>query len=83
MLDKYVERCAEVTGDDGLMKPRTLRVGAVQMVSENGALDANLTRAARLVREAVDMGASLILLPELFHTANPVNRQVAHESIHR
>ncbi len=48
------------------MKPRTLRVGAVQMVSENGALEANLSRAARMAREAADRGAKFILLPELF-----------------
>jgi len=48
------------------MKPPTLRVGAVQMVSENGALEANLGRAMRLVHEAAGLGARLILLPELF-----------------
>ena len=48
------------------MNARTLRVGAVQMASENGALEASLARATRLVREAADRGATLIVLPELF-----------------
>jgi len=48
------------------MKTRALRVGAVQMVSENGALEANLARAARMAHEAAGRGASFILLPEFF-----------------
>lgn len=48
------------------MKRQTLCVGAVQMVSENGALEANLGRATRLVEDAARKGARLIALPELF-----------------
>jgi N-carbamoylputrescine amidase len=48
------------------MKPRVVRVAAIQMVSENGAVEANLHRATRMVEEAVCAGAQLIVLPELF-----------------
>jgi N-carbamoylputrescine amidase len=48
------------------MDGQRIRVAAVQMVSENGALQANLGRATRLVQEAASNGARLIALPELF-----------------
>jgi len=48
------------------MGVRELRVAAVQMESENGALEANLARATRLVEEAARKGAQLVALPELF-----------------
>ena len=44
----------------------TLRVAAIQMASENGAVRENLERAGRLVAEAANAGARLIVLPELF-----------------
>jgi len=46
------------------MGPRTLRVAAVQMESENGKLAENLSRATHLVEQAVSQGAQLVLLPE-------------------
>ncbi len=43
---------------------RTLRVGAVQMVSENADVEGNLKRATVFVEEAVGRGAKLVVLPE-------------------
>jgi N-carbamoylputrescine amidase len=48
------------------MSSRSLRVAAVQMVSENGERRANLERAGRLVHQAANDGAKLMALPELF-----------------
>ncbi len=46
-------------------KQETLRVAAVQMESKNGLVEANLEHATELVQQAAQMGARLILLPEL------------------
>lgn len=48
------------------MSGRSLRVAAVQMVSENGERRPNLDRATRLVQRAAEAGAKLVALPELF-----------------
>lgn len=48
--------------------PRTLRVAAVQMPSENGQIAANLARATEWVERAVHDGAELVLLPEFLST---------------
>jgi N-carbamoylputrescine amidase len=48
------------------MANRSLRVAAVQMVSENGERSANLERAGHLVHQASEAGATLVALPELF-----------------
>ena len=47
--------------------PRPVSVAAVQMACD-WDLEANLSRAERLVREAASSGAQVILLPELFET---------------
>ena len=49
-------------------KARTLRVGAVQMRSENGDIAGNLSRALQLLEEAARQGAQLVLLPEFLPT---------------
>lgn len=43
-----------------------MRVAAIQMQAELGAVDENLAAAERLVREAAGGGAELIVLPEFF-----------------
>ena len=43
---------------------RTLRVAAVQVVSNDGEVEANLARAERYVDEAAARGAKLVLCPE-------------------
>jgi predicted amidohydrolase len=45
-------------------KIKTIRVAAVQMVSENGRIDKNLAHALTFVEEAAQKGAKLIALPE-------------------
>lgn len=46
----------------------SLRVAAIQMAAQVGAVEANLAHASTLVEEAVAQGARLIVLPELFNT---------------
>ena len=46
----------------------TLRVAAAQATSVAGDLDANVATACRLVIEAADRGARVVVLPELFLT---------------
>lgn len=45
-----------------------VRVAAIQMESTDGALQANLARATRLVEHAAGQVAQLVLLPELMPT---------------
>lgn len=47
------------------MPTKTIKVAAVQMQCEAGAVDANLAQAAGLVEAAANQGARLVLLPEL------------------
>jgi len=49
-------------------KPRTIRVAAIQMESQNGPIEANLAHATSLVNHAAEKGAKLILLPEFMPT---------------
>jgi 5-aminopentanamidase len=45
-----------------------LRIGVAQALSQGGDIDANLKCAARLIGEAADRGAELVLFPEKFLT---------------
>jgi len=45
-----------------------LKIAAVQMRSAYGEVEANLTKAENLVREAAHAGVKLAVLPELFNT---------------
>lgn len=44
--------------------PRTVRVAAVQVASENGKIADNLARALPFVNQAAEQGARLVVLPE-------------------
>ena len=44
---------------------KTIKVAAVQMICEPGKVDYNLAHAEKLVCEAAEKGAKLVLLPEL------------------
>ncbi|MEM7023577.1 MAG: carbon-nitrogen hydrolase family protein [Pseudomonadota bacterium] len=50
------------------MNSRKLRVAAVQAVSLDGEIERNLGHAEPLIARAVDGGAELLLLPELYPT---------------
>ena len=45
--------------------PRTIRVGAIQMICLPGMVEQNLDHAGALIRQAAEKGAELVLLPEL------------------
>jgi N-carbamoylputrescine amidase len=47
---------------------RTIRVAAVQVISENGKVAENLRHATPFVEEAAALGAKLVLLPEFMPT---------------
>src|SRR5207248_4923809 len=49
-----------------VMSPRTLTVAGVQMYASPRAWEVNTARAAGWIGAAVDAGARLVLLPELF-----------------
>lgn len=55
------------------MKPRTLRIAVVQMVSANGRVAENLERAGQWAGQAARQGAELVLLPELFAIGFEIN----------
>jgi predicted amidohydrolase len=46
-----------------------LRVAAIQMRAQVGAVASNLSRAESLVREAFRRGAAWVILPEFFTSA--------------
>lgn len=57
-------------------EPRSLRVAAVQMVSENGAVEGNLARANALAEEAAARGALLAVFPEFMPTGYIYSKEI-------
>jgi N-carbamoylputrescine amidase len=55
------------------MKPHKICLAAIQMVSTNGRVAENLVRAGHWAEQAVQQGAELVLLPELFSTGYEIN----------
>lgn len=55
------------------MKPRSLRLAAIQMVSANGRVAENLARAKHWAEQAAQENAELVLLPELFSVGFEIN----------
>jgi N-carbamoylputrescine amidase len=55
---------------------KTIRVAAVQMGSQEGAVAANLEHATLLVEQAAREGAQLVLLPELMPTGYLWSRKI-------
>jgi N-carbamoylputrescine amidase len=57
-------------------RTRTLRIAAVQMVSQEGSIKANLESAMLLVGQAVHDGAEFVLLPEFMPTGYLWDRRI-------
>lgn len=55
------------------MKPRRLRLAAIQIASANGRVTENLARAEHWTEQAIQQGAELVLLPELFSIGYEIN----------
>lgn len=55
---------------------KIVRVAAVQMVSENGNIDKNLSHAIKFVDEAAQKGAILILMPEFMATGYILTKDI-------
>ncbi len=55
---------------------RALAVAAIQMASENGAVEKNLARATALVEEAAARGARLVVLPEFMPTGYIYSKEI-------
>jgi N-carbamoylputrescine amidase len=55
---------------------RELRVAAVQMESQNGAIEANLECATRFADEAAGRGARLVVFPEFMPTGYVFTREI-------
>jgi predicted amidohydrolase len=77
---KWLAACALVSGQRVLLaspantKPELsrgdrLKVAAIQMTPQLGAVDANLAQAEQLVREAAAKDVALVILPEMFTSA--------------
>lgn len=66
-----------MTTHDHRTAPR-LRVAAAQMDVRLGDIDANLERARRLVADAREQGAELVVLPELWSTGYDLEHAPAH-----
>lgn len=58
------------------MPAKSLRLAAIQMVSENGHVAGNLARAAYWAEQAARQGAELVLLPELFSAGFELNARL-------
>ncbi|HKB52487.1 MAG TPA: carbon-nitrogen hydrolase family protein, partial [Ramlibacter sp.] len=66
--------CADLHGERSTgMEPRRLRLAAIQMVSINGRVAENLTRAEHWAKLAAEHRAEVVLLPELFSTGFEIN----------
>lgn len=52
-----------------------IKVAAIQMNCELANVDANLARAEKLLKEAVDQGAKWVVFPELFNTGYWIPKQ--------
>lgn len=52
----------------GCSKERSIRVAAIQMNSQLSELETNLATAEKLIREAFEQNAELVILPEFFTT---------------
>lgn len=59
-----------------MIAARKLRVAAVQATSLDGEIDRNLAHAMPLVARAVNDGADLVLLPELYSTGFRMTRDI-------
>ena len=52
-----------------------IKVAAIQMNCELANVDANLARAEKLLKEAVNQGAKWVVFPELFNTGYWIPKQ--------
>src|ERR1700758_4519639 len=59
-----------MSNDNAAALSPTIRVAAIQMVAELGDVEANLAMSERLVRDAFERGANLVVLPEFFASGN-------------
>ena len=59
-----------MSNDNAAASSPTIRVAAIQMVAELGDVEANLAMSERLVRDAFERGANLVILPEFFASGN-------------
>jgi len=57
-----------VKGGRTMSRDRKIKVAAIQMKSELGKTDINLSRAITFIEEAAQNGADIVCLPELFYT---------------
>jgi len=66
-----------IIGGYSKMEASTIRVAAVQMVAELVNVDANLEKAERLVRTAIERGAKWVILPEFFSSGLAFHPEMA------
>jgi len=69
LLGQHPLLASPATAESGTAGAETLKVAAIQMEPQLGAVDANLAQAEQLVREAAAKQATLIMLPEMFTSA--------------